>query len=202
MEFKMAAPTIFVSSSVYGQETLLDQVFAVLKSYGYKVWMSHKGTIPLNPKLSAFENCIVGVEKADIVFGIINGRYGSGVIDGEPSITHKEMESAISLEKHRYFVVHRDVITARHLLKQFRRDDKGNPHPPSYFKKNPIFDDVRVIDIYDAATLADQPLEKRKGNWVQQYTDEASLLQFIESQFSELSRFTQDASPQTETFSP
>ncbi len=198
MEFRMAPPIIFVSSSVYGQESLLDQIFAVLKSYGYKVWMSHKGTVPLNPKLSAFDNCIAGVEKADIVFGIINGRYGSGVIEGDLSITHKEMESAISLEKARYFAVHRDVITARHLLKQFRRDANGNPHPPSYFKKNPIFDDIRVIDIYDAATLANQPLDQRKGNWVQQYTDEASLLQFIESQFSEPSRFIDDATLQNE----
>ena len=41
-----------VSSTVYGLEGFLDQVFAILEGYGYEVWMSHKGTIPTNPKSS------------------------------------------------------------------------------------------------------------------------------------------------------
>jgi hypothetical protein len=167
----------------------LDQIFAVLKNYGYKVWMSHKGTIPLDPRLSAFDNCLAGIERADIVFGIINGRYGSGIMEGEPSITHKEMLRAISLRKIRYFAVHRDVITARHLLKQFRNDESGNPKPHTFFKKNQILDDIRIIDLYESATLAHHPLSERQGNWVQQYADDPSLLEFIECQFSDLAKF-------------
>ena len=39
---------LMVSSTVYGLEGFLDRIFAILESYGYEVWMSHKGTIPTN----------------------------------------------------------------------------------------------------------------------------------------------------------
>lgn len=151
--------------------------------------MSHRGTMPVNPGLTAFENCIAGVEKADIVLGIINGRYGSGIDGDEPSITHKEILKAIELGKPRYLVAHRDVVTARHLLKQFRKEADGTPRHHTFFKKTPVIDDIRVIDLYDDATLADRPISERQGNWVQQFSDDTSLLEYIESQFSEVSRF-------------
>jgi len=37
--------TIMVSSTVYGSEEMLDQVYAALHSYGYKVWMSRAGRL-------------------------------------------------------------------------------------------------------------------------------------------------------------
>lgn len=185
----MATPTIVVSSAVYGQEALLDQIFAVLRGYGYRVWMSHKGTIPLDPSKTAFENCLAAVESADATLGIINGRYGSGRKGSELSITHREMLRAIDLEKPRFFAVHRDVIIARQLLRQFRQDRKGTPRPHTYFKPTAILEDIRVLDLYDSATRASVALSERKGNWVQQYIDDAALLLFIESQFSDIKRF-------------
>ena len=38
---------IMVSSTVYGIEELLDRVYTLLTSFGYDVWMSHKGTVPV-----------------------------------------------------------------------------------------------------------------------------------------------------------
>lgn len=61
-------PIIMVSSSVYGIEDLLDQVFAMLRGFGYTVWMSHAGTIPINPGKSNFENCLAAVEDCDLFF--------------------------------------------------------------------------------------------------------------------------------------
>jgi len=168
---------------------LLDQIFAVLRGYGYRVWMSHKGTIPLDPSKTAFENCLAAVEAADATFGIINGRYGSGRKGAELSITHQEMLRAIELEKPRFFAVHRDVIIARQLLRQFRQDRKGIPRPHTYFKPTSILEDIRILDLYDSATRAGVALSERKGNWVQQYIDDAALLLFIESQFSDINRF-------------
>lgn len=185
----LTQPTIVVSSSVYGQEALLDQIFAVLRGYGYGVWMSHKGTIPLDPKLTAFENCLAAVEKCDAMFGIITGRYGSGKIEDELSITHREMLKAIELEKPRFFAVQRDVILARQLLRQFRNDEHGKPRPHTFFRATPALDDIRVIDLYDAATRASLELQERKGNWVQQFDDASSLLLFVETQFSDIERF-------------
>ena len=65
--------TVMVSSAVYGIEPLLDQVFATLKGFGYQVWMSHKGTIPVHPKKTAFQSCLEAVERCDIFLGIITG---------------------------------------------------------------------------------------------------------------------------------
>jgi hypothetical protein len=39
--------TIMVSSTVYGIEELLDRIYTLLTAFGYEVWMSHKGTMPV-----------------------------------------------------------------------------------------------------------------------------------------------------------
>ena len=38
-------PTILISSAVYEIRELLEQVFAILNTAGFTVWMSHKGTV-------------------------------------------------------------------------------------------------------------------------------------------------------------
>jgi hypothetical protein len=110
---KTTAPSIMVSSTVHGFEPLLDQVFAALQGFGYRVWMSHKGTIPVHSRNTAFQSCLEAVEHCDAFLGIITGRYGSGVASGERSITHQEIRRAVELDKLRWFLVHRDVTVAR-----------------------------------------------------------------------------------------
>ena len=110
---------IMVSSTVFGIESLLDQVFATLDGLGYEVWMSHKGTIPTNPHRSNFGNCLDAVSECDLFLALITGRYGS-TAPGELSITHQEIHRAIALDKLRWFLVHHDVTVARQLLRQFR----------------------------------------------------------------------------------
>ena len=83
-----------VSSTVYYQQSFLDQVFASLETYGYTVWMSHAGTLPVNPDLSNFRNCELAVETCDLFLGIITGQYGSGKDKHIKSITHREMDRA------------------------------------------------------------------------------------------------------------
>lgn len=187
--YDLKPPIILVSSSVYGHESLLDQIYAVLCGYGYTVWMSHKGTLPVDPKLTAFESCLAAVDKADAFLGIINGRYGSGVNSDDLSITHQEMLRAIEKEKTRFFVAHRDVGIAKQLLRQFRKDENGQCRHYKFFKPTAILDDIRILDLYDAATRTDVDLPERKGNWVQNYGNASELLLFIESQFSDIERF-------------
>ena len=91
--------TVLVASSVYGYEGLLEQVFAVLSAYGFKVLMSHKGTIPLDPNRTALQNCLQAVRNCDVFLGIITGRYGSGRVKNALSITHREILEAIKLAK-------------------------------------------------------------------------------------------------------
>ena len=57
---------VIVSSSVYCIEELLERIYAILPRFGYKVWMSHKGTVPVISTKSAFENCLHAVEKCDL----------------------------------------------------------------------------------------------------------------------------------------
>ena len=70
--------TVLVSSTVYGIEELLDRVYTLLTSYGYEVWMSHKGTVPVRSDRTAFENCLAAVDECNLFLGIITPYYGSG----------------------------------------------------------------------------------------------------------------------------
>lgn len=178
---------LMVSSTVYDKRDLLEQVYAVLTAYGYDVWMSDKGTLPIKPQLTAFENCLQGVEECDLFLGILTGRYGA-TDGGAPSITHQEFERAITLDKPRYFAVHEHVVTARQLLKQFRFDEQGKKHPPSFLKPTAILSDARVLDMYDLVTQEGRPLSERRSNWAQSYHSPADLMTFLEAQFSDLHR--------------
>ena len=64
-------PTLLVSSAVYGFEELLDRLYAILDGLGYEVWMSHKGTVPVNSLLTALDNCRQAVAECDLFLGII-----------------------------------------------------------------------------------------------------------------------------------
>jgi Domain of unknown function (DUF4062) len=68
---------IMVSSTVYGIEELLDRIYTLLADYGYEVWISHKGTLPVRSDRTAFENCLAAVEQCDLFLGIITTSYGS-----------------------------------------------------------------------------------------------------------------------------
>lgn len=92
-------PIIMVSSSVYGFEQTLDQIDAVLRGFGYRVWMSHNNSLPVNSKFSNFENCLRAVKRCDAFLGIIRGQYGSGRVSRIRSITHRELLKAIDLNK-------------------------------------------------------------------------------------------------------
>ena len=47
---------VMVSSTVYGIEELLDRVYAILTNFGYEVWVSHKGTVPVLPNKTAMDS--------------------------------------------------------------------------------------------------------------------------------------------------
>ena len=74
-----AKKILMVSSCVYGIEELLDRIYTLLTTFGYEVWMSHKGTMPVCSKMSNFENCIQAVARCDLFLGIITPQYGSGM---------------------------------------------------------------------------------------------------------------------------
>jgi hypothetical protein len=50
-------PILLVSSAVYGFEELLDRIYTELVGFDYEMWMSHKGTMPVYPDLTALGSC-------------------------------------------------------------------------------------------------------------------------------------------------
>jgi hypothetical protein len=179
--------TVMVSSTVYGVEELLERIYWLLTEFGYEVWMSHKGTVPVRSDRTAFENCIAAVEKCDLFFGIITPHYGSGQDKKKPdelSITHQEVRRAIELKKPRWLLAHDHVVFARSLLRILGHTNKASRQKlKPTFKKTDILDDLRVIDLYEEAIIDEIPLSERDGNWVQKFRSIEDGSLFVASQF-------------------
>jgi hypothetical protein len=177
-------PTIMVSSCVYGIEELLEQVFAILSGAGFTVWMSHKGTVPVDPAKSNFENCLAAVENCDLFLGILTTRYGSGKdkATGEQSITHRELLRALELNKPRWFLAHHDLVFARRLLGDLGHENADTRKPLKLVHKGAV-DDLRVLDMYDAVIQAEKDLKDRVGNWAQPFVTKEDGNVFVVAQF-------------------
>jgi hypothetical protein len=190
---------IMVSSTVYGIEELLDRVYTLLTAYGYEVWMSHKGTLPVFSNRTAFENCLAAVEQCDLFLGIITAHYGSGQDPkhpNEPSISHREIQKAIALNKPRWLLAHDHVVFARLLLNNLGFKGKGGRKGLT-LKKTPILDDLRVLDLYEEAMIdiPELSLDERDGNWVQKFRSPEDAALFVGAQFfryQEVERFIEE----------
>ncbi len=168
---------VMVSSTVYGIEELLERIYAILARFGYEVWMSHKGTVPVISTKSAFDNCLHAVEQCDLFLNVITTHYGSGKEDAASrSITHDELLRAIELNKPRWILAHDQVVFARTLLSNLGFDN-AKKRAELKVKRNPVIDDLRVIDMYEAAIRHEVQVADRKGNWVQKFVtaDDAQL---------------------------
>ena len=174
--------TILVSSTVYGIEELLERIYSLLTEFGYEVWMSHKGTLPVFSSRSAFENCLAGVEKCDLFLGLITPHYGSGKDKDGLSITHRELRRAVELNKPRWLLAHDHVVFARSLLRHLGYSGIEG-RKSLRLEKNPILDDLRVVDMYEEAILSDVSLQERQGNWVQKFTNDEEAALFATAQF-------------------
>ncbi|MDL2275360.1 DUF4062 domain-containing protein [Desulfosarcina sp. OttesenSCG-928-A07] len=181
---------IMVSSTVYGIEELLERIYTLLTAFGYEVWMSHKGTVPVFSTQTAFENCLRAVENCDLFLGLITPSYGSGQDPDDPSsrsITHHEILKAIELNKPRWLLAHENVVFARILLNHLGYQGKAG-RKKLKLKKNPTFTDLRIIDLYEEATLDHEPpnavpLAERRGNWVQKFRSDSDASIFVSAQF-------------------
>lgn len=176
---------IFVSSTVYGFEELLDRVYILLSTFGYEVLMSHKGTVPVLSTESAFDSCLRSVEECDLFLGIITPKYGTGKLEAtDPSITHLEMLKAVELNKPRWFLAHDHVVFARSLLKDLGYKNKEMRESLTLHKNSKSIENLKVIDLYEDVTLEGLPLEERQGNWVQKFETNDDVNLFVVAQFS------------------
>jgi hypothetical protein len=181
---------IMVSSTVYGVEELLDRIFVLLTSfgyqteYGYEVLMSHKGTVPVSSSETAFDSCLKAVENCDLFLGIITPQYGSGIDQHGLSITHQEIKKAIELNKPRWFLAHDHVVFARRMLIDLGYKNSDDRKSLQIKKGANSLDNLKVIDLYEDATMEHLPLDARQGNWVQKFQSDLDASIFITAQFS------------------
>jgi len=175
---------LMVSSAVYGFEELLDRLYTELVGFGYEVWMSHKGTMPVYPEMIALDSCKKAVKDCDLFLGLILPRYGSGKEKaGADSITHDELREAIRLNKPRWILAHDHVVFARTFLEKLGHGDQTK-RAALKLKASAVFEDLRVIDMYDLAARHDVTVfQDRTGNWVQKFSTPEDAQLFAVSQF-------------------
>ena len=174
--------TVMVSSSVYGQEELLDRIYGILSNFGFEVWMSHKGTVPTNSNENTLESCLRAVQNCDFFLGIISPHYGSSINNGL-SITHLEFQEAIRLKKPRWFLVHDRVVFARQLLRYLGYEN-SEQRSALTLKKNSIFTDLKLIDMYEEANEMVKIENNTFVKWVQSYDRDEDAIRFATAQFS------------------
>ncbi len=168
---------IVVSSTVYGAESDLIAIQAMLEGYGYDVIMSMGGTLYVPIGVSNEAACIQAVNDCDLFFGIIFPRYGSG-------ITHKEFERAIEMDKPRWYAAHHHVTFARELMKQYMfRGSRRNRQ--FKYKKTGVLDNTDVIHMYNEAIQSDVAVNARTSHWAQPFFRTPEIFPFIETQFSD-----------------
>jgi len=197
---------LLVSSTVFGYEELLESLYALLDGFGYDVLMSHKGTVPIDPDISAMDSCLAAVDTCDLFLGIILPRYGSGIEASDGlSITHREALRAIEKNKPRWFLVHEHVAVARQLLDPFRDKTKSDCFhllPGMAYTKTAILSDLRVLDLYEAALLNHVPaVADRKGNWVQAFGPDDDARLFAVAQFRRYRELADKHLPQLQDLS-
>lgn len=176
-------PIVMVSSSVYGQEELLERIYSLLTALGYEVWMSHKGTIPTNSDESSLESCLKAVENCDMFLGLITTNYGT-TKDGKISATHSEFKRAIELNKRRWFLIHDRVVFARQILRKLGHNNQATRHKLDLKILAPYISDLRVFDMYEDALDKHEEEGRITVRWVQEYDRDSDALLFAASQFS------------------
>jgi len=180
-------PVVMVSSTVYGIQSLLDQIYATLEGHGYTVLMSRSGTIFPDPTKSPFCNCLEAVNECDLFLGIITPSYGSGKFKGAKSITHQEMDLAVKTKPFRWFMADYRVDIARQLLKQFRLK-RGGWRKGFKFEETPVLEDLRIIDMYEAAAFPKGRKTADDVRWVQTFHEDAEALRHVNTIFADKSR--------------
>ena len=182
---------VFVSSTFYDFETVLRNIFIMLDGFGYDVYMSKEGTIPLNSRLSNLVNCVNGVDECDVFLGIVRPLIGSGVLEkGARSITAQEFDRAIELGMLRFILADYRVEFAHKFLNLMDQNPDDIPLNKEKIKDGKIIVKPNnlvhgeCVDIYRSAIQNHiHPASARIGNWAQPFKDGEDILRFVEAQF-------------------
>jgi len=179
---------VFVASTVHNFEFQLGKIYELLDNYGYDVFISHKGTLPLDSRVSNLTNCLEAVNKCDVFLGFIRPDYGSGVLDDKgKSIVHQEFETAFQRNIPRFVLADYRVVFTRLLFKGSycikEMTAKKIDFADILFANTKVMD-TRCVRMYNEAIKDNEkPESKRTGNWVQEYFDLEDIRLHLDSQF-------------------
>lgn len=197
---------VFVSSTVYDFETQLTDVFAMLDSMGYEVYMSKKGTIPLDSTQNTFVNCVEAVGECDVFLCFIRPLLGSGIYRGEvKSVTEQEIDAAIACGMPRFVMADYRVEYAHKFLSMMHLEPEDipavivkhkveNAEKKEYHIPNNLIHPHAVRMYRTAVRREVRPESERMGNWVQpfhvvrEYCELDDIRTFIEAQFHDVER--------------
>ena len=187
---------VFVSSTVYDFESQLDVVYSTLDGYGYDVLMSHKGTVPVDNKVSNLENCLKGVENCDVFLGFIRPLSGTGILKpGEKSITAQEFDVAFRIGMPRFVLADYRVVFARQFTNMMKIPigdipnyvEKARSDGSMVERPNRVIHS-ESIELYNIAIKNNTLPISRKGNWVQEYKNLEDVMLHVEAQFKDVER--------------
>ena len=166
---------MMVASTVYGFQTELTQLCAVLQTYGYDVLNSHIRKIRVPHGKSNNQACLDAVGECHVFLGVIRQYYGSG-------ITHNEIKEAKKLDRPRWFVAHAFVPFSQQVFRQYKKSKKQKKTLPVSisFSKTSVMDNLKVIDMYEDAINVEG---ERK--WAQEFFEFSDLLEFVETNFKD-----------------
>ena len=187
---------VFVSSTVYDFESQLDVVYSTWDGYGYDVLMSHKGTVPVESKVSNLENCLKGVENCDVFLGFIRPLSGTGILKpGEKSITAQEFDVAYRVGMTRVVLADYRVVFARQFTNMMKIPigdipnyvEKARSDGSMVERPNRVIHS-ESIELYNIAIKNNTLPISRKGNWVQEYKNLQDVMLHVEAQFKDVER--------------
>lgn len=105
-------PSVFVSSTCYDLKQVRADLKTFLESLGLEPVISEYDSFPIDPNVTAVENCLRVVEaKADIFVLIVGGRYGAVQEQGK-SITNMEYLKARAKGIPIYVFIEKSVLNA------------------------------------------------------------------------------------------
>jgi len=117
----MARPRIFVSSTFYDLKHVRNDLESFIKVLGYDTVMNDKGQIPYSATQTLQDSCYDEASRADILVGIIGGRYGSDSGDEMYSVSMQEIKTAIRNNRQVFIFVEKAVLN-EHLTYQLNKD--------------------------------------------------------------------------------
>lgn len=180
----MAKPRIFVSSTFYDLRHVRNDLENFITAIGYDTIMNDKGHIPYSANQSLSDNCYDEVSRADILVGIIGGRYGSDSEDDLYSISMKEIKTAIKNNKQVFIFVEKAVF---------------NEHQT--YKLNKDSNDIRFahVDNVKIHKFIEEIQSLKINNAMITFESAADITNFLKEQFAGLfQRLLQDKSTLTE----